>query len=212
MLAEYREVITQYVKGHHGIYALYKGKKLYYVGLASNLKVRLHSHLRDRHSGLWDTFSVYLTRGNDHMKELESLLLRVVDPAGNRVKGKLPDSIDLKRQLHREVKARNNYKLDLALGRTPKNAAPLAKRKVNEKTLGELTKYVDGPIKLKGTNKGKTYRAMVRADGMIRYNKEVFTSPSAAARAATGRSANGWHFWHYEKGHGYWVRLNTLKR
>jgi len=212
VLADYREVITQYVKGHNGIYALYKGKRLYYVGLASNLKGRLRSHLRDRHKGLWDTFSVYLTRGNDHMKELESLVLRVVDPVGNKVKGKLPDSIDLRRQLTRDMNALNRSKVDKAMGRVARKKIAKKVRVVSDEVRGELSKYIMGPQKLKGTIKGKTHWAYVRKDGMIRYNKEYFASPSAAACAATGRSANGWHFWNYQKGKGYWVRLKTLKR
>jgi type I restriction-modification system DNA methylase subunit len=34
----------------HGVYALYRGNRLYYVGLASNLRSRLNTHLRDRHA------------------------------------------------------------------------------------------------------------------------------------------------------------------
>jgi len=76
-------------------YALYKGKDLYYVGLAKNLRSRLHGHLKDRHAEAWDRFSVYLTQGDEHLKELESLVLRIAAPTGNRVAGKFIGARDL---------------------------------------------------------------------------------------------------------------------
>lgn len=69
-LEKYQDVIREYVKGRHGVYALYRGIKLYYVGLATNLRMRLAHHLRDRHHNSWDRFSVYLTIGDNHLREL----------------------------------------------------------------------------------------------------------------------------------------------
>ncbi len=63
ILEQHPEVVREYVKGKHGVYALYRGSTLYYVGLASNLRSRLKAHLRDRHAGVWDHFSMYLTEG-----------------------------------------------------------------------------------------------------------------------------------------------------
>lgn len=40
-LEKYQNIIKNYVRGRHGIYALFKGSRLYYVGLASNLRNRL---------------------------------------------------------------------------------------------------------------------------------------------------------------------------
>jgi predicted GIY-YIG superfamily endonuclease len=68
-LSKYQDVIRSYVRGHQGIYALYRKNELYYVGLAGNLRSRLKSHLRDRHKKLWDRFSVYLTIGDSHLKD-----------------------------------------------------------------------------------------------------------------------------------------------
>ncbi len=55
-LDKYQDVIRSYVRGRQGIYALYRRNKLYYVGLASNLRNRLKHHLRDRHKGIWDRY------------------------------------------------------------------------------------------------------------------------------------------------------------
>jgi hypothetical protein len=63
-LEKYQNLIRRYVRRRQGVYALYRRKKLYYVGLASNLRSRLLHHLRDRHGDSWDRFSVYFTIGD----------------------------------------------------------------------------------------------------------------------------------------------------
>ena len=65
-LEKYQNILKEYVKGRHGVYALYSKGHLYYVGLASNLRNRLKSHLTDRHAQTWDSFSVYLTINDSH--------------------------------------------------------------------------------------------------------------------------------------------------
>ena len=86
-LEVHHDLIRHYIRGRQGVYALYRRDTLWYVGLAGNLSRRLTQHLRDRHRGSWDRFSVYLTIGATNMKEMESLLLRVVVPPGNKKKG-----------------------------------------------------------------------------------------------------------------------------
>src|SRR5688500_14990206 len=66
LLEDYQAIIREYIRRRNGVYALYKGQKLYYVGLATSLSGRLKQHLRDKHKGLWDHFSVYLTIGDHH--------------------------------------------------------------------------------------------------------------------------------------------------
>ena len=61
LLEKHRPIIKDMIRGHAGIYALYKRDKLYYVGLATNMMNRVNHHLKDRHKGKWDGFSVYLT-------------------------------------------------------------------------------------------------------------------------------------------------------
>ncbi len=70
VLEEYSSVIRDMIRGRFGIYALYKREKLYYVGLASNLRGRLKTHLKARHEGKWERFSVYLTVRSDHIRSL----------------------------------------------------------------------------------------------------------------------------------------------
>lgn len=46
ILEEHPDVVREYVKGKRRVYALYKGPRLYYVGLASNLRSRFKAHLQ----------------------------------------------------------------------------------------------------------------------------------------------------------------------
>ena len=84
-LHKYQPLIREYVKGKKGVYALYRGYRLKYVGLATDLRKRLRRHLRDRHAHSWDKFSVYLTKSDEHLRELEALVLRIAAPRENRV-------------------------------------------------------------------------------------------------------------------------------
>jgi len=45
-IKRYPEIITDYVRRRSRVYALYKGEELYYVGLARNLRSRLHGILK----------------------------------------------------------------------------------------------------------------------------------------------------------------------
>src|SRR3954451_25363477 len=87
-LEKYQDIVRHYIRGRNGVYALYKRDKLYYVGLATNLRGRLKQHLKDQHGEAWDRFSVYLTIGDSHLKEMESLILRIAHPSGNKQIGK----------------------------------------------------------------------------------------------------------------------------
>jgi hypothetical protein len=42
-LAKYQKIIRQYVRHRQGVYALYRRGKLYYVGLAGDLRWRLNA-------------------------------------------------------------------------------------------------------------------------------------------------------------------------
>ena len=96
---EFRESLKDIMAGYAGVYAMYHGKKLYYVGLASNLFWRLHHHTRDRHKGKWNYFSIFRIGRVRYLKDIETLLLRVAVPKGNRVTGHLHKDSDLNRVL-----------------------------------------------------------------------------------------------------------------
>lgn len=212
VLKRYQDIIRMYVGRRQGIYALYRKGDLYYVGLASNLRSRLRSHLRDRHGQSWDRFSVYLTLADTHMKELESLILRIVQPSGNRIQGKFANTESLKRRLKRDLQEKQNVELDSIIGHDEvEDEEQFGKHDESEKPI--LAQYKNFPKKLKRKYKGKTIKAMVLKNGRIRVLGRTFNSPSLAAAAACGRrTANGWKFWLYERAPGYWVKLNELRK
>src|SRR3989338_7114063 len=148
-------MIRQYVRRRSGIYALYRGDRLYYVGLASNLRSRLKGHLRDRHRNLWDRFSVYLTIGNQHMKELESLVLRISKPIGNKIKGKFKRSENLHRLFAKDIRRSQKDEFNRILGREMAKLVLNGKERKGQKPV--LAKYIQKRLKLRTKYKGKIY-------------------------------------------------------
>jgi hypothetical protein len=213
LLEQNQEIVREYVRHRQGIYALYRRGKIYYVGLAGNLRSRLGHHLKDRHHDSWDRFSVYLTIGDSHLHELESLILRIVKPPGNKQKGKFAKSEDLRRRFKRDWYAEMRLKLSDLLGKQPRLA--LRKQKV-AKTDGRkpmLSQYPNCPTTLRARYKGKTLFAYVRKTGLIFFAKRHFTSPSVAgSQAVKGRACNGWKFWEYQRAPGDWVALDNLRK
>jgi hypothetical protein len=211
-LEKHQEIIRAYVRGRQGVYALYRRGKLYYVGLATNLRNRLKIHLKDRHGQSWDRFSVYLTIGDSHLKELESLILRTVRPSGNKQKGKFARSEDLRRKFRGAIKRSVMAEVDGLFSEWKP-----AQRRREEIPNGTgrkaiLAKYVTRPIRLRARFKGRVVKARARRDGTIRFDGKLYTSPSVAAAVACKRkSCNGWGFWQYERAPGDWVLLDTLR-
>ena len=200
-LEKHQKIIKQYVRRRNGVYALYRKEKLYYVGLAKNLRSRLKSHLHDRHGSSWDRFSVYLTIGEQHLRELESLILRIVQPEGNKQKGKFPKSEDIRRRFARDVKDRLNYEVALLFGDKPRKPA----------SQGRGVKF--RTTKLKAWFKGKKLRALLLKDGRVRFNGKVYESLSTAAAKACRRvSCNGWTFWKYLRAPGDWTTVDHLRK
>lgn len=225
-LEEYQGTIKKYVRGRHGVYALYRRNKLSYVGLASNLRSRLHHHLRDRHAETWDSFSVYLTIGGEHLHELEALVLRIVKPKGNRQVGKFPSADDLRRMFRRDIaKAQALSLKQLFCSSGSKKAQKATKAQIRRNGQGRqptLAPFVTRRFHIQFKYKGKLYIAHVRSDGTIRFaansaeakrfKGKIFTSPSLAGWAVTNRSTDGWYAWKYERAPGDWVHLNELRK
>jgi len=217
-LQHYSEIIRTFVRGRHGIYALYRKNRLYYVGLATNLRARINQHLRDRHSETWDHFSLYLTVGHQHLREIESLLVRIGRPRGNRAKPKFLRSENLGPGLRRQVSECQRRELrKLFPGVTGAGAKQQVTGKKRELPAREgrrptLAPHVTKGFPIRFRFKGKLHRARVRADGTIRYQGQVFTSPSSAAAAVTKKASDGWTAWRYERAPGDWVPLSELRR
>lgn len=221
LIEDYPEVIREYVRGRHGIYALYRQNRLYYVGLASNLPFRLQHHLRDRHGETWDRFSIYLTISDAHLRELESLVLKISNPKGNVQAGKFIRSQDLRRAVYGRIRdIQKKERMDLfgedVLG------PQIKKGEVEDKGLGILAPYVTKRFQIRFQYKGNLYIAHVRKDGWISFDSnsaaysrlkgKKFKSPSGAAKAITRQAMDGWLCWKYERSPGEWVLLDELRK
>ncbi|MFH1369123.1 MAG: hypothetical protein ABII64_08355 [Elusimicrobiota bacterium] len=225
----YKPLIRHYVYKKSGIYALYRKNKLYYVGLATNLNGRLmRHHIRDRHAGLWDEFSVYLTPGTQYLKEIEALVLRIASPKGNLQKGKFKRSVDLLRQIDGDIKIMQKLeRTRIGTSRLRHHTSSHSRRhkrkhRLNNSHEPTLAPYIKKRIHIRFNYKGNLYVAHVRKDGTITFGSEthrarklmgpVYTSPSMAARAVTKRSIDGWLNWKYKNRKGEWVKLDELRK
>jgi hypothetical protein len=210
-----RSLITEMIKGQYGVYALYRREKLYYVGLATNLRSRIDQQLKDRHRGKWTHFSLYILRKTDHLREIETPLLRIADPTGNYLRGKLKSSKDLRPELKLLlIEDSKRFIEDILGGKKP------APTRVRKKKRGSTS---EGDLPLKGllrngqgiyrSYKGRQYHAIVYSSGLIRFNGKTYDTPSAAGMAIVKRSTcDGWGFWKYKDPAGKLVPLRALKR
>jgi hypothetical protein len=210
-LEKYQDILKEYVKGRHGVYALYLKGHLYYVGLASNLRNRLKTHLKDRHAQTWDSFSVYLTIKDSHLHELETLILKIASPKGNKQSGNFINAQNLKPMLKKAVtKAQQKELIKLGLKKT--NEVTKQPVVVQKGRKAILASYVKKRFEIRFKYKGKLHKAMVRKDGTILSNGKVHNSPSMAAAAITKRAMNGWATWNYERAPGDWLLLDNLRK
>ncbi|QNI31228.1 GIY-YIG nuclease family protein [Alloacidobacterium dinghuense] len=76
---------------HPGVYVLYRGDELYYIGRAQNLFSRLHDHankIADRYYPHWNYFSAFaVTSANGNQQkiaELEAILIAAMPRATNK--------------------------------------------------------------------------------------------------------------------------------
>ena len=217
----YRE-IAELVQSQHGVYALYKDRHLYYVGLAIDLRRRIKQHLRDKHADRWNRFSLYLVRKVDHIKEIESLLLRIADPDGNKQGGRLRRAKNLDRELRRMMQERQQDELDEIFARESRarRAVPRGTRKrgAKRKPAREdarldypLKGLVKGGKRIYATYKGVEYTAIVYGSGRIKFRGQFYGTPTAAAKAIRKLPTNGWAFWRIRKD-GELVKLSELRK
>jgi hypothetical protein len=196
-LENHFEVVSNFIGKRNGVYALYRKGKLQYVGLASDLRGRLKTHVRDRHGEAWDSFSVYLTIGDQHLRELESLMLRIAEPPGNRQLGKFAGAQSIARQFKKALVEKRRKEIANIFG--------------VEQEEDEVRPLLAKAKPIRGTLKGETFKATLRRDLTIRFKGKLYPSPSAAATAACRHGANGWWFWRYERSPGDWVRIDALR-
>ena len=220
----YLEEITDLITGNQGVYALYRRQKLYYIGLANNLKGRIRHHLKDKHRGKWDRFSLYVIRKEDHIREVEALLVRIAGPAGNSQKGRLRQSRNLLPKLKREVKRKQEAeRKKLFEERVGGKKKKTAKKKAGRRKTKTKAVSVKVYRPLKGIfptgkmiyrkYKGKTYKAWIFSNGRIKYDGKIYDSPSIVGSVVRGgKATNGWRFWKYKNNSGELVYLSELRK
>jgi hypothetical protein len=210
---EYYNLITNLIGSSPGIYALYDGSDLYYVGKSTDLRKRVKQHLRDRHFASWTHFSLYLVRRAEHISEIESLIVRITSPKGNVIKPKDKSSTSILAKLKTLIKQKQREKFESMFGDNRQN------RRHKQKT----GKYHPHPETLKGlvkwrtriykTYKEKEYMAILTPGGKIQFGKRIYSSPTAAALAIVDRkTVNGWRFWDIRNPDGEWVKLSDYKK
>ncbi|MCX7911296.1 MAG: GIY-YIG nuclease family protein [Endomicrobia bacterium] len=103
----FKQRLKELMKGSAGIYALYRGNRLYYVGLTKNLFGRINWHLKDRHRGKWDKFVIFRIKRIRYLKDIETLITHLVDVPGNRIKGRVPRDANINHILKEILKQHN---------------------------------------------------------------------------------------------------------
>ena len=160
------------------------------MGLASSLRLRLRAHLRHRHSESWDRFSLYLTEGDRHLRELEGFVIRIAMPKGNRAKTKLGFSKDLRAALRRQIWDKQKKELDSMFGQAVRRSRKSRRKGGGRSTKGQLEKIVRERLPIRMDYKGKTYRGVALPDGTVRYARKIYTSLSSAAGTIAKRRTN----------------------
>ena len=205
---KFKEPISKLVKGQHGVYALYDEGELYYVGKAVDLERRVKQHLKDNHKALWTHFSLFFTEKKEYISIIESIIISIAQPLGNKIKpkGKI-DNKDIK-LLEKMIKEQQDRERTEMFGRKVV-VRPLK----NKSQRPSLEGYFKSSRPLKKNYKGKEYTATLLTTGEIKFRGKLYSTPTAAAMQiieSESVKVNGWMFWFVKNDEGNWVKLNDL--
>ena len=207
LFEKYQGVLSELIGRSHGIYALYNENELYYVGKATDLKTRVKQHLKDRHYAQWTRFSLFLTKKSSYIRDIESVIIAISDPKGNRNKPKGSANNQLIKKLNsilKEEQEKERYRL------TNKQKRNTTRKKVSRKTRPVLKGYFSRSRPLVREYKGKEYKARLLTSGKIKYKGKTYNTPSAAAVEVVKKPTNGWTFWYVQTEEGSWKNLSSL--
>ncbi len=214
----YKNAVTKMIKGCQGVYALYKNDSLYYVGLAIEFKRRIKQHLKDKHAGKWNKFSLFIIRKEEHIKELESLIVHVAKPKGNGHSGKFKDAENMLPELNRtvdELYFEHKYKMFPQGTKTKKKQTTVTAKRTNVKAERPLKGLLNKYQRIYCTYNGKDHRAKVLPNGVVELipSKKRFDSPSMAGIAVIKKKTiNGWKLWKYKDKNGKLVYIDQLRK
>lgn len=208
LLERHPELVREFIGRNAGIYALYRKGKLYYVGLATALRGRLKAHVKNRHGNSWDSFSIYLTIKDQHLREIEALLLRIANPPGAKQRGKLAQSRDMRKRIAQAIRRKQHSEVSSLF--SPRSRAVKLAQKIGVDS--DLVRLLPQGARIRGNLKDKVFRATVRPNGTVRFKGVTYKSLSLAASAAIKRPTNGWWFWQIERGRRNWIRLTKIRK
>lgn len=138
---ENKERFAAFLKDHErqGLYALYrKNGELYYVGRASSLLGRLMVHTSDLHGKKWDKLAIYIVNDKLKLHDVESLLIAVSQPEGNRNRGKLKGN--LRKELKNFMKEAAMDEIDASLYPNQEPKQSKKNRRITEK---KIVKFIE---------------------------------------------------------------------
>src|SRR5438552_2714111 len=117
-----------------------KNGELYYVGRASNLLHRLATHTSDLHGKKWDKLAIYIIDERLTLHEVESLLIAVSKPEGNKNRGKLTG--DLKKNLKDFMKAAAIDEINASLYPNQEPKQTKKTRRITEKKIDAFVEQI----------------------------------------------------------------------
>ncbi len=166
---ENREKFAAFLKDHErqGLYALYtKSGELYYVGRASSLLGRLTTHRSDLHGKNWDKLAIYIIDDKLALHDVESLLISVSKPEGNKNRGHMKG--DLKKSLKNFMKAAAIEEINASLYPNQATKETKKNRRITEgKIEAFITKHgVAKAAELLGVSQGRV--SQLRGEGRLR--------------------------------------------
>ena len=210
IFVRYSEELSDLVGTSNGVYALYDKNELYYVGKASDLKRRIRQHLKDRHLAQWTHFSLFLTDKSAYINDIESVIISVSNPKGNKAKPKGNVDARLKKELKALVKKRQTEEINRLFGSKSRIRKKNTKKNVVAQSI--LKNLFQDSRPLFKEYKGKEYKATLLTSGKIKYKNKLYTSPSGAAHTIVhSGTINGWDFWYIKNENGDWVKLSSLR-
>lgn len=202
----YAELITNLIGRSPGVYALYDDLGLYYVGKSVDLKGRVLIHLKDRHKASWSYFSLYLLKDERYVDEMESVLIRIANPKGNRIKPKGRSDGSMLKKLKDMVKQKQDEEFAEMFELKVKSNKKL--RKAKSSTLVGLVKR---NTQLFRTYKREEYKATLTPQGKIKLAGKIFNSPSSAGKSVVRHGCNGWRFWYLKDENNDVISLDELR-
>ena len=236
MEKEYASIRNKEFAKKSGIYALYDKKgHLYYVGRASDLRGRLGQHLKhNRHSGKWNHFSIYFTKNDDTAIAVEAIALSLLRdskwPKGNNNNPRVKEDKNMKARIRKDMdkiffrkssqpKKPSGRSAKIKLGRSKRQNKGFnvsqggAQKRLPLKELFNKGFLQEPQILIQEYKRsGETFHAILLPSGEIEYQGKKYSSPSAPAKAATGKEQNGWDFWKIQNRSNIRITLNEFAK